>query len=155
MAHKLVVLEWLYKADEDFGFAKLSLPDAKNYFNQICFHFQQAAKKYLKAYIVKSGLKFEKEHDLVKLLKICAIHDSSLATLEEDCRFLNPFYFEIRYPDQVFAVCTRDQAEEAYKRADEIRNLIKKKIGIDREITLEEVGKESRKVDRILKEGKI
>ncbi len=51
MAHKLVVLEWLFKADQDFGFAKTILSYPREYYDQICFHFQQAAEKYLKAYI--------------------------------------------------------------------------------------------------------
>lgn len=37
MAHKLVVLEWLYKADQDFDFAKTPLKETRNYFDQICF----------------------------------------------------------------------------------------------------------------------
>lgn len=150
MAHKLVVLEWLYKADEDFGFAKTSLGQT-DYFDQICFHFQQATEKYLKAYIVKFDLKFEKIHDLVKLLAICATHNLTLKVLKEDCRFLTPFYFEIRYADQIFITCTKKQAREAYQRAKRVRDLIKEKIGIRKEITLEDLKKEHRSVDKILK----
>lgn len=150
MTHKLVVLEWLYKADEDFGFAKTSLEQTK-YFDQVCLHFHQAAEKYLKAYIVKFDLKFEKLHDLVKLLTICAAHDPSFRILEEDCRFLTPFYFEIRYADEVFITCKKEQAEEAYRRTKEIRGLIKEKIGIQKEITFKDLEKENKKIDRILK----
>lgn len=98
MAHRLVVLEWLYKADQDFGFAQTNLTDrALSYYDQICFYFQQAAEKYFKAYIVKFDMKFRKLHDLVKLLDICIVRDKDLMMLREDCQFLTPFYFETRY----------------------------------------------------------
>lgn len=151
MAHKLVVLEWLYKADQDFGFAKLSL-ESTVYYDQICLFFYQAGEKYLKAYIVKFDLKFKKLHDLVKLLQICSQHDKTLDILEEDCRFLTPFYFETRYADSVFAICTKDQAEEACQHVEKIRILIKEKLGVQKEITIEDLKKENEKVDKILKE---
>lgn len=50
--------EWLDKAGEDFAFALVNLQEGKPFFSQICFHFHQAAEKYLKAYIVAWGLDF-------------------------------------------------------------------------------------------------
>jgi len=130
MAHKLLVLEWLYKAEQDFGFAKVNLEEEWEYFDQICLFFHQAAEKFLKAYIVKFGLRFEKQHDLLKLLKTCSHYDPSFKKLQEDCRFLNP---------------------EAYSRAKKIRDFVKKKLGVTREITLEELKKENERIDRILR----
>lgn len=151
MAHKLVVLEWMYKADQDFGFAKSTLSYPRKYFDQICFFFQQTAEKYLKAYIVKFDLKFAKMHDLVKLLSICATHDNSLGILEEDCQFLNSFYLETRYTDLIFAKHTKEQAEEALFRAEKIQRVIREKLAINNEITLEDIQKENKKVDEELK----
>lgn len=42
-----IVKEWIKKADEDFDFAEVVL-EHKAFYPQICFHFQQAAEKYLK-----------------------------------------------------------------------------------------------------------
>ncbi len=56
MADGSLVTEWLTKADEDFDFARVNLEERKNFFAQICFHFQQAAEKYLKAFIVAKEL---------------------------------------------------------------------------------------------------
>lgn len=155
MAHRLVVLEWLYKADQDFGFAQTSLSSKDlNYFDQICFFFHQAAEKYLKAYIVKFDLKFAKLHDLVKLLEICSTHDSSLKSLTESCSYLTPFYFETRYADEIFTVLTREQAEKAHQHAREIQTAIRQKLGIGREITLEEIKKEDEQIDKTLKDQK-
>ncbi len=152
MAHKLVVMEWLYKADQDFGFAKhglFSFP--KGYYDQFCFFFQQAAEKYLKAYIVKYDLAFGKMHDLVKLLTICAKYNGSLTILEDDCKYLNAFYVETRYADEVFAIHTKDQAEQACVHAEKIQKYIRKEMGVTKEIEMEDLKRENEIVDKILK----
>jgi HEPN domain-containing protein len=60
MVDPKVVNEWITKADEDFEFARINLEEHKPFFSQICFHFHQAAEKYLKAYIVANDLEFKK-----------------------------------------------------------------------------------------------
>jgi HEPN domain-containing protein len=40
MIENEIVQEWINKAEEDFGFASLSLEQTQ-YFVQVCFHFQQ------------------------------------------------------------------------------------------------------------------
>jgi len=97
MAEPQVVIEWLKKADEDLEFAK-SVLDGSQYFAQICFHFHQAAEKYLKAFIIATDLEFKKIHDLPVLLKLCTTMQSELQKIMDDCKFLNktiknPFNF--------------------------------------------------------------
>ncbi len=70
MADGEIIREWLKKADEDFDFALVNLQEGKNFYSQICYHFHQAAEKYLKAYIVAQELEFRKIHDLPVLLKM-------------------------------------------------------------------------------------
>lgn len=48
MVDRRLIIEWLAKADEDYGFASSVIKDSV-YYGQICFHYQQAAEKYLKA----------------------------------------------------------------------------------------------------------
>ncbi len=55
MADLKIVNEWLSKADEDFHFAVANLKEGSNFYAQICFHFQQAAEKYLKALQAKQS----------------------------------------------------------------------------------------------------
>jgi len=50
MAEPQIIREWLKKADEDFDFADSVLEDT-TFYAQICFHFHQAAEKYLKAFV--------------------------------------------------------------------------------------------------------
>lgn len=58
MVNPKIVKEWLDKADEDFGFASSYLDKEDQFFGQICFHFHQAAEKYLKTFIVANELEF-------------------------------------------------------------------------------------------------
>lgn len=69
MAEARLVREWLEKAADDFAFARVNLEEGKPFYAQICFHFNQAAEKYLKAYIVAHDLDFRKLHDFPLLLK--------------------------------------------------------------------------------------
>ena len=55
MAESQLVDEWLKKAEEDYAFAASVLEDS-TFYAQICFHFHQAAEKYLKAFIVARDL---------------------------------------------------------------------------------------------------
>jgi HEPN domain-containing protein len=60
MVETKMIQERINKADEDFEFASINLKERKPFYAQICFHFHQAAEKYLKAYVVAHGLEFRK-----------------------------------------------------------------------------------------------
>ena len=98
MADPRVVKEWLAKADEDFEFARINLEEDHAFYAQICFHFHQAAEKYLKALVVAYDLEFQKMHNLIQLLKICSKQFKALNSLMEHCELLNAAYIDTRYP---------------------------------------------------------
>ncbi|NVM20678.1 MAG: HEPN domain-containing protein [Desulfobacterales bacterium] len=85
MADPQVVSEWLKKSDEDFEFATSIIEDS-TYYAQICFHFHQAAEKYLKSFIIAFDLEFKKIHDLPVLLKSCVSKEPSLKAVMDDCK---------------------------------------------------------------------
>jgi HEPN domain-containing protein len=130
MADIEIIGDWLKKADEDFQFAVVNLREQKPFFAQICFHFHQAAEKYLKAYVVANDLEFIKVHDLPLLLTICSSKDSSLDILRDACEYLNAFYIETRYPVHWPTNFSFEEAEKALKAADQVRSVIKKRIGL-------------------------
>lgn len=121
---------WLKFADEDFGFAAISLSQPEtHFFPQICFFFQQAAEKYLKAYTIASKLEFKKIHELPTLLQICKKDDPSFNNLQEECDFLTEFYFEARYPVHLPpSNITRRMAERAKESAQKIGDVVKEKL---------------------------
>ncbi|MFH1258960.1 MAG: HEPN domain-containing protein [Elusimicrobiota bacterium] len=113
--------EWIQKADEDFEFAVASL-ECGAYYAQICFHFQQAAEKYLKAFIIANQLNFRPVHNLLELLLICGKKEPKIKEIEENCQYLNAFYIDTRYPvhwptdyDQKTALQAKDAAERIKK----------------------------------------
>jgi HEPN domain-containing protein len=124
MADPQIVVEWFKKADEDFHFASSVLEDSV-YYAQICFHFHQAAEKYLKAFVIAFDLEFKKIHDLLVLLKSCSSVDSNLNSILGDCRFLNRFYIDTRYPVHWPSRYTKDEAVKAKKASQNVRETIK------------------------------
>jgi HEPN domain-containing protein len=128
MVNSEIPHEWMVKADEDFDFALINLEEGNNFYAQICFHFQQAAEKYLKTYIVAYKLLFKKIHDLEDLLKICLEHNSSFSQLGEDCIFLTDYYIDTRYPVHWPAAISNEEAQNAKEAAERIRNFVKEKL---------------------------
>jgi HEPN domain-containing protein len=124
MAEPQLIKEWLNKADEDFDFADSVLGDSI-FYAQICFHFHQAAEKYLKAFTVGNDLEFKKIHDLQVLLKSCKTEDKTLEILNDDCKLLNRFYIDTRYPVHWPTNYTLDTATKAKGAAAKIRDKIK------------------------------
>lgn len=128
MVDPKIIAEWIQKADEDLLYASASLEDNLPYFSQICYHFQQSAEKYLKAYIVAFELEFKETHNLLILLKICAQHDLTFNQLQEECESLSRYYIETRYPVHWPTHHTKDAAEQAKQAAERIRDFVKSKI---------------------------
>jgi HEPN domain-containing protein len=128
MVDTRIVEEWIIKADEDFEFASMNLKEGKIFFAQICFHFQQAAEKYLKSFIIAHELEFRKIHELPLLLKICSSKDSSLEQIREECEYLSPFYVDTRYPVHWPTNFSLQEAQKAYQSASRVRSLIKEKL---------------------------
>jgi HEPN domain-containing protein len=82
--------EWVEKAEDDFASADVLLhagefpiPDTA------CFHCQQSAEKYLKAYLQEYQVKFERRHDLIPLLDLCVSVDKDFSILKNDLQVLD------------------------------------------------------------------
>ena len=63
-ASKTMVARWIGKADTDYRTAERLIRDAGLFREPIAFHCQQAAEKYLKAFLVSRRVEFAKTHDL-------------------------------------------------------------------------------------------
>jgi HEPN domain-containing protein len=127
MADRKLIQEWLQKADEDLGFASSIIEDS-TFYAQICFHFQQAAEKYLKAIIVADDLEFQKIHDLLVLLKACSARRPELNSLMPDCKLLNRYYIDTRYPVHWPTDYSKEKAFQAKAAAISIRDTVKESI---------------------------
>jgi HEPN domain-containing protein len=115
------------KAEADFGAAALlgggrdALPD------QVCFHCQQSAERYLKALMEKIGLTVPRRHNLISLLPQLTPHHSSLRSLRRGLDFLTRFAVQTRYPG---ASATKRQATAALRWAAKVRTAACSLLGL-------------------------
>jgi HEPN domain-containing protein len=71
--------QWLSKAEEDLGAAEILISHKTSYLSAVGFHCQQAAEKFLKAWLTFNQIEFPKTHDLGALLDLVAPMDAPLA----------------------------------------------------------------------------
>jgi len=118
---------WLEKAESDLSFAKASFEEFDNFYSQMCILYHDAAEKYLKGCIAAHGVRPERTHDLVVLLKegtsLLKCRED-LQIHEEECRILNRYYTPLKYPSH-YPGATREQAKEAIEAATKIGKYIK------------------------------
>jgi len=122
-----ILAEWLHKADADADVAAHLLSTDAAFPNAITFHAQQAAEKYLKAFLVWHEIDFPKTHDLEELLDLVETVDAALAASLRDVIVLTPYGVELRYPgDRPDATTgeTREAVELARKVRDSILPLL-------------------------------
>ena len=120
--------EWIEKAEGDYKSAvalqrrrKEPLPDT------VCYHCQQCAEKYLKAYLIAQGSTPPRIHDLEELLNLCALHDATLITRLPLVQVLNPYAVLIRYPGMTATVV---EAKEAVHALRWLRTILRRKLGM-------------------------
>ena len=94
----LLVRQWIAKAEVNYRTAERLVRDDEPIRESIAFHCQQAAEKYLKAFLVWRHVEFPKTHSIGRLLDLVSGVAPDLATALADAISLTPFGVEIRYP---------------------------------------------------------
>lgn len=118
---------WVRKAEADLeGASDLARP-ARRYYDLICFHCQQSAEKYLKAFLIECGVPFPKTHRLEDLLLLVLPHDASLRKLRRTLVALTRYAVDYRYPDEN---ATKRQAAAALRQARKVREQIRLRLGL-------------------------
>jgi len=74
-----LVKGWILKAENDIFVLKITMESGKA-LDTACFHAQQAAEKYLKAFLCFNGISFPKTHAIEELLSLCANIDRQFAS---------------------------------------------------------------------------
>jgi len=103
--------DWLSRARGDLALARVPLPEG-GYYEDLCFHAQQAAEKAIKSVYVKHGWTFRYVHDLDELLTGLKRREVDVPTSVEEATVLTPYAFEARYPS-----LAEPLTEEEYRRA--------------------------------------
>jgi len=118
-----LVRQWLAKAEEDFGVAKHLIHEDSPYLATVGFHAQQAAEKYLKAFLVWRQIEFPKTHDLDKLLDLVAVVENAFAASLRDVSGLTDYGVDIRYPGDRREI-SRSEARMAVELAKKVREAV-------------------------------
>lgn len=119
------VRQWLLKAEEDFNAAKSLITYGASFLSTVCFHSQQAAEKYLKAFLIYHQVEFPKTHDIDELLDLIAPTDSKLSESLRDVIVLTNYGVDARYPGD-FPNVTSNDAQQAIQMAEKVRRLVLK-----------------------------
>src|SRR3989338_2094766 len=84
---------WLLQAKDDFVKAEDNFKD--NHLDGAAFFCQQSIEKALKALLIQTSGKFPKIHDIVALARMT----NAPPEVVNNCKKINPYYTETRYPD--------------------------------------------------------
>jgi HEPN domain-containing protein len=103
--------EWLARARGDLALARAALPEG-GFYEDLCFHAQQAAEKALKAFYLSRGWAFRYVHDLEELITGLRQHGLKVPIEIDHAVVLTSYAFEARYPGLGEPV-----TEEEYKQA--------------------------------------
>jgi HEPN domain-containing protein len=89
--------DWLARARGDLALAKAPLPEGA-FYEDLCFHAQQAAEKALKAVYQHRGWTFQYTHDLGLLISGLRGKGMKVASKIDDSVDLTTYATESRYP---------------------------------------------------------
>ncbi|MBI4790298.1 MAG: HEPN domain-containing protein [Chloroflexi bacterium] len=120
--------EWLERAEEDYHQAQVALRQRKHpAYHSACFHAQQCAEKYIKAFLVRNGIQFRKVHDLTELQRLCIEADSTFNMVTDLIEVVYPYAVAVRYPG--FKV-TETNARDAVAAMKQIRKFVRARLGL-------------------------
>ncbi len=121
------VAEWVRKAEGDYENARLLARQRKNLLpDNLCWASEQSAEKYLKAFLVRHHVDFERRHDLVTLNELCMRVDSDFRLLEDALSNLEPCTPAVRYPG---TSVTAQEARAAFEAMKVVRKFVRSKLG--------------------------
>jgi HEPN domain-containing protein len=89
--------DWLSRAKGDLAIARAPLPEGA-FYEDLCFHAQQAAEKALKAVYQFHGWPFRYTHDLEELTKGLERQGLTIPAEVEEALVLTSFAWGTRYP---------------------------------------------------------
>lgn len=120
--------EWVEKAEGDYATAGRELRARKSpNYDAVCFHAQQAAEKYLKAYLQEREAVFPRIHNLIQLLELCLPLDVSFEFQRNLLIRLDRYSVRFRYPGES---AEKDEARAAFETIRVVRRFMRTKLGL-------------------------
>jgi HEPN domain-containing protein len=124
---KKLTREWVVKAEDDYQAAHLLKEVSRRFHDQVCFHCQQSAEKYLKAVLQERAVRIDRTHDLERLLIVLLPAHPKLGGLRRGLKLLRRFAVETRYPGERAA---GREADAALRWAQRVREACRLELGI-------------------------
>ena len=107
------VRDWLQKAASDMQIATHEMEWESPAADAVCFHFQQAVEKMLKAWLIWREVDFPPTHNIEVLLAICERSDPDFVELRP-VEALTPYAVDIRYADDFYFPTAEEVTEAAH-----------------------------------------
>jgi HEPN domain-containing protein len=125
---KPITAEWIAKAEADWAtmLRESRVQDNPNW-DDVCFHAQQCAEKYLKARLCEAGIGFGKVHDLVYLLDAVVVVEPQWKGSQQYLAYLSDFAVTCRYPGDS---ADRDMAFQAIEYCGVFRRIARESFGL-------------------------
>jgi HEPN domain-containing protein len=119
-----LTVEWIEKAEGDLVTAQREYrARTRPNYDAACFHAQQTAEKYLKAWLQEYEKVIPRIHNLVELVSLCIEVDPTYSILEPELRWLDGYAVRTRYPGQN---ANKEDALMAIKTSKTIRIFIRR-----------------------------
>ncbi|GHV93195.1 hypothetical protein AGMMS50268_36980 [Spirochaetia bacterium] len=101
MDNEEYVRQWIDIANKDLALAEhVAATMWPTPYELVCFHCQQSAEKYLKAFLVLHDREPPKIHDLAELSKFCENSEPLFSQILEKCEVLTYYGVQPRYPNE-------------------------------------------------------
>ncbi len=112
--------------------ARLDLESALTVYDcaPACFFSQQASEKYLKAFLAFHSVKFDKTHNLARLLSLCERIAAEFSQLHGHAQILAPYAVDVRYREPVVAGA-KDDAARAMHAGWRIRDFVMARLPVE------------------------
>lgn len=121
-----ITANWIAKAENDLKVVVHELNNQDPVTDCICFHSQQCAEKYLKAFLVHQNIEPEKTHKIERLIEACMQIDKEFETIK-DAVLLTEYAVSTRYPDDFYQP-SFEEAKDAYDLALKAKSFVLNRI---------------------------
>jgi HEPN domain-containing protein len=117
------VQQWLNRAHKDLAAGEVLFKGGFEDYENVGFHAQQSAEKFIKAFLVSHQIEFPKTHDIALLRQLVTRVDPELAEKLAIADALTPYGVEFRYPGDLPLVSS-SEGERVLRLAEQTRNLL-------------------------------
>jgi HEPN domain-containing protein len=125
---KSATLEWIKKAESDWLLA-VSLTRRRKVLvhDHACFHFQQAAEKYVKARLEEANVRIPKTHQVDDLVQMALPLEPLWSALLPAASRISDYGVRVRYPGNE---ATAQEMKTAHQDAKSIRESARTALGL-------------------------